>query len=68
LSSPAEPIIVKRKRGRPRSEVPKTALVAWVPTAYHQRLKRIATARDVSVSALLCTVLDKALTPPKKPS
>jgi len=39
--------------GRPRAAVPHSQITAWVPTAVHDRLVRMATARDVSVSRLV---------------
>jgi hypothetical protein len=68
VSSPAvEMPIVRRRRGRPRDgNEPKAALTAWVPHSYHERLFRIAKSRNVTVSKLVCIVLDRALTPRRK--
>lgn len=46
-------VITNRKGGRPRVSEPQTAISAWIPAKYHDRLARIAIRNDVSVSAVV---------------
>ena len=49
-------------RGRPLDGAEKKVpLTTWVPKSYTERLGRIATAREMTVSKLVCRVLEDAL-------
>lgn len=50
-----------RPRGRPRASEPKSPLTTWVPASYHDRLSVLALKHDVSVSKVVCILLDQAL-------
>jgi hypothetical protein len=40
-------------RGRPRVMEPRATVCTWLPAAQHDRLIRLAKQREISVSALL---------------
>lgn len=50
-----------RKRGRPRVDEPGSVLTAYVPQKYHDRIAMLARKHDVSVSKVVCHLLDQAL-------
>lgn len=50
-----------RPRGRPRSPEPGSVLSAYVPQKYHDRIAQLAVKHDVSVSKVVCRLLDEAL-------
>jgi hypothetical protein len=54
-----------RPRGRPPVEDPGSPVMTWIPSSEHDRLIRIAQARDVSVSSLVRELLRRQL--PTKP-
>lgn len=58
--------IGKRGRGRPASTEPKSVLSAYVPVSFHDRLTQLALKHDVSVSAVVCQVLQKAFDMPRQ--
>lgn len=45
------------RRGRPRSQVPHASVMTWVPADVHDKLIRVASRREISVSALVRDVL-----------
>ena len=55
-----------RRRGRPRAAIRKSVLTAYVPETYHDRLAQLALKHDVSVSRVLCQVLQKAFDMPRR--
>jgi hypothetical protein len=46
-----------RKRGRPKADVPCTALTTWVPVNYYDKLNKMADDRHMSVSGLVRQIL-----------
>lgn len=54
----------KSKGGRPRLAEPTSPVTTWVPPSTHDRLIKIARARDASVSAVVRELLHLRL-PPK---
>lgn len=56
----------RRKRGpyRVANRVPHSSLSAWVPADVHDRIARIAVARDVSVSHVVSRILVRTLQKP----
>ncbi len=55
---------VERKRGRPRSAVPHSRVMTWLPVEVHDRLIRIANARETSVSGLVNRIVVLTLQKP----
>jgi hypothetical protein len=55
-----------RRRGRPRAEARKGPLTTWVPLTYHDRLAQLAIKHGVSVSSVLCRVIQNALDKPPR--
>lgn len=55
-----------RKRGRPRSVDEKTTLTTWVSVRCYDTIASMARRRDVSVSALVRRVLERAALPPSQ--
>lgn len=55
----------KRGRGRPPVDDPLTPVTIWIPQTYHERLTKLATLYDVSVSAFgrkaMERVIDRAI-------
>ncbi len=49
------------KRGRPRLLERNSLVSTWVRSEHHEQLRRIATKKDVSVSALVRDILAKVL-------
>lgn len=49
--------IQQRGRGRPRVDEPRSTVCTWVPASYHDRLVRVAKARETSVSQLVRSLL-----------
>lgn len=50
-------VVGGRKRGRPPVDDPLTPLTVRVPTAYYDRIHRMATDRRVSISMLVRSLL-----------
>lgn len=50
-------VLTPRRRGRPRAPEPGSTISAWIPAKYHDRLIRIANEKDISVSAVVRTVI-----------
>lgn len=48
-------------RGRPRSAEPGGTVCTWLPSSAHDRLIRLAKARDASVSTVVREILDARL-------
>jgi len=46
-----------QRRGRPPVAEPLTPVTSWVPPAVANRLDRMATKQDMSVSQLVCRLL-----------
>jgi hypothetical protein len=46
-----------KKRGRPRVSEPRSSVSTWVPASYHDRLIEMASAKDISVSMLVRSML-----------
>lgn len=46
-----------RRGGRPRADVPGSALTTWIPSSYHDRLIAMANARHMSVSGMVRQIL-----------
>lgn len=44
------PPVERHRRGRPRSAEPKSSVSTWIPARDHDRLIRMASERDQSVS------------------
>jgi hypothetical protein len=61
----AETKVPPRPRGRPPVEDPGSPVTTWIPSREHDRLIRIAHAREVSVSSLVRELLRRQL--PTKP-
>ena len=51
------------KRGRPRARIPGVAVGTWLRTPEYDRLLRLATQRDTTVSALLRRLVTRRLRP-----
>lgn len=51
----------RRERGRPPAKIAKSSLTAWVPQTHHDRLTQLALKHDISVSKVVCRLLDQAL-------
>jgi predicted HicB family RNase H-like nuclease len=56
-----EPIARTKQIGRPRSREPNNTVCSWVPARVHDRLIRIANAREMSVSEYVRRVIIFAL-------
>ena len=54
-------VVGPRRPGRPRVAEPLKPVTAWVPPAYLDRLDKLARKHDVSVSKLVCRVIEEAL-------
>lgn len=50
-----------RRRGRPRAVEPKSAVMTWVPTTYHDRIAQLARQQGVSVSSVVCEAIEQHL-------
>ncbi len=48
---------IPKGRGRPKATEPGSSVSTWLPASYHDRLIRIAQAKDVKVSALVREML-----------
>lgn len=58
-----DPTKKKARGGRPRALEPRSSVCTWIPASQHDRLIRIANAREQSVSRLIGDILTRALTP-----
>lgn len=45
--------------GRKKSEIPKTQLFIWIPTAVKEVLYEIATAKNISASKMCAQILER---------
>lgn len=59
-------IVGGRPRGRPRSTQPMERRTFYVPTAYLDRIDRLALKHGVSANKALCAVVDMALRMPRR--
>lgn len=51
----------RRRRGRPPSDAPKSHVTIYMPNELQDRLAQLALKRGVSVSTVVCQVLEEAL-------
>jgi hypothetical protein len=56
-------IVLEPKRGRPSASEQRMRVSAWIAVHKFDRLARIANEKDISVSAVIDKLLDKALNP-----
>ena len=52
-TTPSLTVLSARRGGRPRAQVPRSAVTTWLPAPEHDKLVRAASRRGVSVSAVL---------------
>jgi hypothetical protein len=52
-----------KKRGRPRVSEPRSNVHAWVPTPTHDRIIRLASAQNMTVSGFVSKLLTHVVGP-----
>lgn len=57
MSKASDPASAPRPRGRPRVEEPGTTVTAWVRTKEYDRLVKMASTREQSLSSLVRDLL-----------
>lgn len=64
MAEPTVLIVGPGRRGRPRVEEPRATVSTWVPASAHDRLIQLAKEHEVSVSAMVKSLLLVQLTKP----